>query len=260
MSFAETSPLKLPPSREMEGQTTESSRLPMITRWLGWFLIPGLLLTLVMALFYAPAEATMGEVYRIFFYHLPANIASFLLFFISFVAGVAYLRSNNLDWDDWGLAGVEVGILASFIGTITGSVWARPIWNTWWTWDPRLTTITILLLTYVGYMMMRGAIDDPGRRARYSAIYAILAFANVPLVYFSTRILDRTIHPIVFGGENPEAQGDMALTGAMNQTLTVCMIVCTVFFIYLLLRRVMLARREQRLETLRFSILEDDHA
>ena len=258
MSIAETSPLKLPPSREME--VAESSRLPTITQWLGWILIPGLLLTLIMALFYAPPEATMGEVYRIFFYHLPANIGSFLLFFIAFVAGIAYLRSNHLDWDNWGVAGVEVGILASFIGTVTGSVWARPIWNTWWTWDPRLTTMTILLLTYIGYMMLRGAIDDPSRRARYSAIYAILAFANVPLVHFSTRILDRTIHPVVFGGENPEDAADMVLTATMNQTLMVCMIVCIAFFIYLLFRRVILARREQRLAALRFKILEDDYA
>jgi len=260
MSIAETAPLQLPPSNEMEMEMAQPSRLPIITQWLGWLLIPGLLLTLIMALFYAPAEETMGEVYRIFFYHLPANMASFALFFIACLAGIAYLRSNNLDWDNWGAASVEVGILASFIGTVTGSIWARPIWNTWWTWDPRLTTITILLLTYIGYMMLRGAIDDPGRRARYSAIYAILAFANVPLVYFSTRILDRTIHPIVFGGENPEAQGDMALTATMNQTLMVCMIVGITFFVYLLFRRVILARREQRLETLRFSILEDHHA
>ncbi len=111
----------------------KTSRLPIITRWLGWALIPGLALTLVMVLFYAPREATMGEVYRIFFYHLPANMASFTLFFVAFVAGIAYLWTNNQVWDTWEAASIEVGILASFIGTVTGSIWARPVWNTWWT-------------------------------------------------------------------------------------------------------------------------------
>jgi heme exporter protein C len=238
----------------------QSSTLATITYWLGWGLVPALLLALVMALFYAPAEATMGEVYRIFFFHLPANMASFLFFFVGCVTGIIYLRSNNPLWDRWGAASIEIGILAAFIGTATGAIWARPIWNTWWTWDPRLTTETILLLTYIGYMMMRGAIDDPNRQARYSAIFAILAFANVPLVYFSTRILDRTIHPVVFGGENPEAQGDMALTPLMNQTLMVCMIVGLAFFTYLLFYRVLLARREQRVNALRVQLLEADDA
>ncbi len=249
MAITQPTPLALPASETRD-------RLGAITRWLGYALLPGGALALWMALFYAPAEATMGDVYRIFFFHLPANIASFLLFFVAFVAGIAYLRTSNPLWDRWGLASVEVGILASFIGTVTGAIWARPVWNTWWTWDPRLTTVTILLLTYVGYTMLRGAIDDPGRRARYGAIYAILAFVNVPLVYFSTRILDRTIHPVVFGGDNPEAKGDMALTPAMDQTLMVCMLFGLALFVFLLLRRLHLARREAAVEQLRVQLME----
>jgi heme exporter protein C len=242
----------------MPSTTNTSNRLASIARVLGWALVPASFLALYMALVYAPPEATMGEVYRIFFFHLPANIASFVLFFIAFVAGIAYLRTQNPKWDSWGAAGVEVGILASFIGTVTGSIWARPIWNTWWTWDPRLTTVTILLLTYLGYVMLRGALDDPARRARYSAIYAILAFANVPLVYFSTRILDRTIHPVVFAGENPNAEGDMALTAPMDYTLLVCMAFGFAFFTYLLIRRVLLARREAEVAALRTHLLDSE--
>ncbi len=238
----------------------EEGHLDRVARLLGWALVPAALAALYMALVYAPAEETMGEVYRIFFFHLPANIAGFVLFFIAFVAGIAYLRTKNPVWDRWGAASVEVGMLAAFIGTLTGSVWARPVWNTWWTWDPRLTTVTILLLTYAGYLMLRGAVEDPARRARYSAIFAILAFANVPLVYFSTRLLDRTIHPVLFGGENPEAQGDMTLTPAMDQTLQFCMIFGLALFTYLLLRRLQLARREERVEVERFRLLEAQDA
>ncbi len=246
-------PLMAPPA-------SQAGRLATATRVLGWVLLPGALVALFMALVYAPPEATMGEVYRIFFFHMPANIVSFVLFFVAFVAGITYLRTGNALWDRWGASSIEVGILAAFIGTITGSIWARPIWNTWWTWDPRLTTMSILLLTYAGYMMLRGALDDPGRRARYSAIFAILAFVNVPLVYFSTRILDRTIHPVVFAGENPEAKGDMALTAAMDQALLVCMIFGLALFVYLLFQRVLLAQREADVEQLRLHLQEAEDA
>lgn len=237
---------------------TTTNRLDQITRILGWVLIPAVLFALYMALVFAPAEATMGEVYRIFFFHLPANIGSFFFFFIAFAVGIAYLRTRNQTWDLWGAAAVEIGILASFIGTATGSIWARPIWNTWWTWDPRLVTITILLLTYIGYFMLRGALDDPERRARYSAVFAILAFANIPLVWFAPRILDRTIHPVLTAGENPDALGgDMALTGDMNTTTLVCMLVFITLFTWLLFKRVQLAKRELQVEAMRLQLQED---
>ncbi|MCB0078292.1 MAG: cytochrome c biogenesis protein CcsA [Anaerolineales bacterium] len=231
-------------------------RLEGITRWLGWLLIPLGLLSLWAALLYAPAEETMGDVYRIFFYHLPANIGGFVLFFIAFAVGIAYLRTRNPKWDQWGLASIEVGIVAAFIGTVTGSIWARPVWNTWWTWDPRLTTVTILLLTYAGYLMLRGAVDDPERRARFSAIYAILAFVNVPLVYFSTRIVERTVHPVVFGGDNAEAMGDMSLTPAMNTALMICMVFGILLLIWMVFRRVQLAQREAEVEQMRWQMME----
>jgi heme exporter protein C len=237
--------------------TATPNRLDTVTRILGWVLVPLVLIALYMSLFVAPAEATMGEVYRVFFFHLPANIVSFVLFFIACVAGIALLRTRNATWDMWGAAAVEVGILASFIGTATGSIWARPIWNTWWTWDPRLTTITILLLTYIGYMMLRGALDDPERRARYSAIFAILAFANIPIVWFAPRILDRTIHPVMVGGNNPDAQGEMVLSGDMTITLWMCMVAFMLFFIWLWLKRVQLMRREAEVEALRLQVQEE---
>lgn len=248
------------PSAQVAGAEEQASRLESVTRVLGWALLPAIAFALYLTLVYAPPEATMGEVYRIFFFHLPANLASFAFFFAACGLGVAYLRSHERRWDTWGAACIEVGILAALIGTATGSIWARPIWNTWWTWDPRLTTETILLLTYVGYLMLRGAIDEPGRRARYSAIFAILACANVPLVYYSTRILDRTIHPVVFAGENPNAEGDMALTPVMDQALLVAMLVVFALFTYLLLRRVLLAQREERVEALRLTLQEADDA
>lgn len=185
----------------------------------------------------------MGDVYRIFFFHMPSAIATFLGFFVTFLASVAYLARRRRRWDNWAVAGAEVGIIFSSVTIVTGSFWARPVWNTWWTWDPRLTTVTIMLLTYVAYMMLREAVDDPDRRARFAAVMGIIAFANVPLVWFSARWF-RTIHPVLFAGSNTEAtKGDFALSPAMRATLMVSMVAVLVVFLYFLLRRMQLERR-----------------
>ena len=95
-----------------------------------------------------------------------------------------------------------------FIAIVTGSIWARPIWNTWWTWDPRLTTATIMELIYAAYLMLRQGIEDPDRRARFGAVYAIIGFISVPLTFLSIRIF-RTIHPVVIGSSDPTAAGQL---------------------------------------------------
>jgi heme exporter protein C len=232
-----------------------TGRLATITTWLGWALIPALALATYLALFFAPTEETMGHVYRIFFFHMPSAIACFVLFFINFVASIAYLRQQRREWDVWATAAAEVGILAALIAIGTGSIWARPIWNTWWTWDPRLTTTTIMTLSYVAYLMLRGALDDPARRARYAAVLGIMSFINVPLVYFSSRWF-RTIHPVLFAGSNPEAQGDMALTDPMHMTLRICMLVVMATFIFLLFRRVQLEQFADEIEAAKLATEE----
>lgn len=235
----------------------ERDALQTVATALGWLLIPGLAVAMGMTLFYAPPEATMGDVYRIFFFHMPSAFAAFLGFFVTFVAGLAYLRTGKRSWDIWGLSGAELGILFATIAIITGSFWARPVWNTWWTWDPRLTTTTIMWLTYMAYVMLRGAIDDPARRARYAAIMGVIAFINVPLVFLSSRWF-RTIHPVLFGGENPEAKGNIAWEPAMLQTLIVSMIVILALFTFLLIRRVLLERYRDRVEAAKLRAMEAD--
>ncbi|MCZ7573648.1 MAG: cytochrome c biogenesis protein CcsA [Ardenticatenaceae bacterium] len=233
----------------------EGDTLRTVATMLGWLLIPGLALAMGMALFYAPPEATMGNVYRIFFFHMPSAFAAFAGFFVTFIASVGYLRTGKRSWDIWALSGAELGILFAMIAIITGSFWARPVWNTWWTWDPRLTTTTIMWLTYMAYIMLRGALDDPERRARYAAVMGVIAFINVPLVFLSSRWF-RTIHPVLFGGENPEAKGKIAWEPAMMQTLMICMLVITVLFTYLLIRRVLLERYRDRVEVAKLRAME----
>jgi heme exporter protein C len=136
-----------------------------------------------MVFFYAPTEAVMGQVQRVFYFHVAAGWVGMLGFLVAAVVGVIYLITANSKWDIVEVAAVEIGMVFAFINVVTGAIWARPIWNTWWTWDPRLTTATIMLLIYAAYLMLRAGIDDPSRRARFGAVYAIVGFLSVPLTF-----------------------------------------------------------------------------
>ena len=139
-----------------------------------------ILAALYMALIFAPTEATMGDVQRIFYWHVATAWVGFLAFFVTFIASIAYLRTGRRQWDVLALSSVEVGMAYAIIMTITGSLWAKPIWDTWWTWDPRLTSVTIMLLIYASYLLLRRMIDDLAQRARFAAIYGIAGFISVP--------------------------------------------------------------------------------
>ncbi len=200
-----------------------------------------------MVFFYAPMEAVMGNVQRVFYFHVAAGWVGMLSFLVAAVAGIVYLRNSDRKWDRAEVAAVEIGIVFSFINVVTGSIWARPIWNTWWTWDPRLTTATIMLLIYAAYLMLRAGIDDPDRRARFGAIYAIVGFLSVPLTYFSARLF-RTIHPIVIGSGDPTAQGSFDMTPPMTQTFMFGLLVFTFIFVDLLWHRIRLGKLNDDVE------------
>jgi heme exporter protein C len=165
-----------------------------------------LLIALGMIFFYAPVERTMGNVQRIFYFHVGSAWVGALAFFIALVAGALYLRKPSPKWDTTALAAVEIGLVFLSMAIVSGSVWGKPAWNTWWLWSPRLTLVTIAWLTYAAYFMLRGAIDDAEKRGRFSAVYVIISFVTIILTYVSIRIL-RDIHPVVFGGTLESAQG-----------------------------------------------------
>ena len=207
-----------------------------------------------MVFFYAPEEAVMGQVQRVFYFHVSAGWVGMLGFLVAAIAGIAYLRSGRRDWDIVGLAAVEIGMVFAFINIVTGSIWARPIWNTWWTWDPRLTTATIMELIYAAYLMLRSGIEDPDRRARFGAVYAIVGFLSVPLTFFSARLF-RTIHPVVIGTNEPGAQGAFDMTPPMLQTFMFSLFVFSVFFADLLWHRIRLGKLADRVEQLKLKTM-----
>ena len=208
----------------------------------------------LMVFFYAPLEAVMGQVQKVFYFHVAAGWTGMLGFFVAFVAGIAYLITHKRIWDIVGVAGVEIGLVFMLICIITGSIWARPIWNTWWTWDPRLTTATIMELVYAAYLMLRQGVEDPDRRARFGAVYAIIGFLSVPLTFFSIRIF-RTIHPVVIGGGDSDATGSFDMTTKMLQTFMFSLATFSILFVTLLWHRIRMGKFADQLEQLKMKLL-----
>jgi heme exporter protein C len=141
-----------------------------------------------------PDELNQGAIFRIIYFHVPPAIASFTGFFVAMFLGIAYLIKRNLRYDAVAASITEVSFVFTTITLITGSIWGRVIWGIWWTWDPRLTSFFICWLLYVGYLMLRRAIDDPTTRARMSAVLSIFACVNIFIVWKSIEWF-RTQHP-----------------------------------------------------------------
>jgi heme exporter protein C len=217
-----------------------------------------LVAALALVFLWAPLEMTMKEVQRIFYFHVAVDWVGFLAFFVTLVGSVAYLRTHDRKWDIVGMSSVEIGALFLTMGAITGSLWARPVWNTWWTWDARLTTVAITWLVYLAYLMLRSAIDDPQRRARFSAVYGIVSFVTVPLTFASVFIM-RTIHPALFAASTA-SQGQMQFetglaSARMGMTLTFCVVAFTVFYFTLLRSRIRLEQTADRVARLQQEIV-----
>lgn len=154
------------------------------------------LVDLYLSLIWSPPEASMGNLVRIMYFHVASAWIAFLAIGVTFVFALAYLLKRSLLFDRIAVSSAELGLFYTSLTLITGSLWARPIWNTWWTWDPRLTTTLILWFLYLGYLLLRGTLEGLERRARISAIYAIIASLDVPVIHESVTWW-RSIHPAV---------------------------------------------------------------
>ena len=142
---------------------------------------------LMWGLVWAPAETFMGDVYRIIYVHVPCAWISLLAYTLSFGACLVYLFRESLRADAFAEASAEVGVLFNALLLITGSIWGKPTWGVWWTWDPRLTTAAIMCIAFAGYLALRRFVIEPERRASWSAIVAIIIYADIPLVWFSVK-------------------------------------------------------------------------
>jgi heme exporter protein C len=202
---------------------------------------------------YAPLEAVMNYVQKIFYFHIANAWVGMLGFIAAAIAGINFLVKKDLKWDIVEVAAVEISLVFFFIAIISGSIWARPSWGTWWTWDTRLTTAAILEMIYIAYLMLRQGIEDPERRARFGAVYTLIGSISVPVTFLSIRLW-QTIHPAIIGAQNAEAQGGFGMTPAMSMTMFFSLITFSVIFITLLWYRVRIGQLASLIEELKMKV------
>ena len=198
----------------------------------------------------APTDAVLGHVQRVFYFHVPIAIMSFLAFFVVFIASLMYLFKRSPKWDAFAHASAEVGVVFVTLALISGVIWARPVWNTWWTWEPRLTTTLILWLIYIAYLMVRSYAPTQSKGAIYAAVVGIIGFVDVPIVYYSV-VWWRSIHPSPVVG--PFAKSD-SLDSTMALVLLYSFITFVFFFAYMVMERMELRTTEEALGRIRFAL------
>jgi heme exporter protein C len=193
----------------------------------------------------APREAVMGDIQRVFYFHVSAAWVGYLALFVSFVASLLYLWRRQSRWDRLALSSAEVGLVFITEGIITGSFWAKATWGVWWTWEPRLTTSAVLWAIYASYLTLRRALDEQSRRARVAAVYSVMGFVAVPINFMAIRWW-RTVHPLVFEG------GGSNLAPAMLRVLILSIVAFTLLYLAVLSLRVRLEWTQKQLDQLRY--------
>jgi heme exporter protein C len=194
----------------------------------------------VMSLVVSPPDVEQGELIRLMYVHVPAAWVAYLSFGVVFVASLAYLKTKRIRWDRLAAASAEVGVVFTALTIVLGSIWAKPVWGTWWTWDPRLTTTAIMLLIYLGYLAVRRIPDNPARKARWSAVVGIVGFADVPIVHLSVRWW-RSLHQAP-----ARLLGVPDLAPAMGAALGIGFLAFTLVYLYFVALRLRVGRLEDR--------------
>jgi heme exporter protein C len=210
-----------------------------MVRILGWLSALTLAVGLVMAFGVAPREVSQGNVQRIMYVHPPLAWVAYLAFGVVAAASIVYLVARRPAADRLAHASAEVGVVFTGLAIATGSIWGKPTWGTWWTWDARLTSVAILFVMYLGYLLLRGTVEDGERAARYCAVLGIVAALDMPLVHFSVYWW-RTLH------QPPSLMkpGGFSGSAAILWPLLVNLAAFTVLYAYLVAKRVRLLRTE----------------
>jgi heme exporter protein C len=231
---------------------TERQAIRRYTAWAGWLLAPAFLLgalALYAAFLYAPTEKYMGDVQRIFYFHVGSAWNAFLAFFVVFLASIAYLRTRRAKWDQLAAASTEVGVVFTTITLVTGSLWAKPIWFTWWPWgDPRVTTTLVLWMMYVAYLILRSSLPEGDQKYKFCAVLGIVGFINVPIVWMSIRWW-RTHHPVVI------TSSGMNLEARMVHTLLISVFAFAALYATLLCLRTSMRLQERLTQEMEMEVL-----
>ena len=205
--------------------------------------------TAIAAIFiFVPTEKTEGPIQRIMYLHIPSAWLAFFAFFIVFISSILFLWKKEREWDIYAHASAEIGVVFCSLVLITGPIWAKPIWGTWWVWDARLTSTLILWLIYVAYLMLRSQTEAGSMRARYAAVLGIVGFLNIPFIHFSV-LWWRTFHP------QPKvisAEGfGKGMDTSMLTTLGISLCAFTLLYFLLMGQRIRLERLKDEVDRLK---------
>jgi len=217
----------------------------MTDRILGILTPLALVAALWFAFIYAPTEATMGTVQRIFYFHVPAGITSYVAFIVVGIGSLMFLYSHDPKWDRLAYCSAEIGVLFASMNITMGMLWAKPVWLVWWTWDARLTLQLLLALIFISYLMLGAYVADPLKRGSLQAVVGLLGAADVPLNYMAIRWW-RTQHPepVIGGGEGSGLDPDMYVA------LGVAAVAILLLYVYLLRRRMAVEASSEKLRYL----------
>lgn len=204
------------------------------------FSILSMITTLYTSFIYAPNESIMGPIQRIFYFHMGTVWVATVAFTVVFIASIQYLRKRSRWWDILAYCSAEIGVLFITLTIITGSIWAKPVWGTWWTWDPQLTTTFILWILYIAYLILRSVAGNDSSKAKFAAVFAIIAYIDLPLVYISARLM-RGISPVVFGS------GGGGIDSKMMVALLFAIFAFTFIYIILLIHRMEFEKIQDKL-------------
>ena len=229
--------------------TTDDNSLAGTRRWaiaLNALAAVALTASLYMVFFYAPTEAEMGIVQRIFYVHVPSAWVAFLAFGIVALCSLGYLWLKDERLDAIAVAAAELGVVFTTIVLITGPLWGKIAWGAWWVWEPRLTLTLLLWFIYVGFFILRGATDNPERGKRFGAILGVVGAVDIPLIHMSVQWF-RSQHPkpVIMNPEGPTAAPEIV------QTLLVSLLAFTLLFFSLLLARYLVERLQGRIDSMR---------
>lgn len=232
--------------------TERASRTPRSGRDVAvWALAAAVLMAAAIlgGFFVAPEDAN-GDIQRLLYLHVPLAIASLAAFLVACVAGIFFLRRREERYDEIVTISIGIGLLFVVLTIISGSIWARGFWGTWWRWeDPRLVTYLIIALLYAGFFMLRNSAEE-SRQARFSAVYAIVAFASVPLSFWAVRTAEDSVHPTAITSDG------ISIDGGMFVWLVVAQVAVLVLFVALVKLELLQRRTERGLERLRLALEE----
>ncbi|MCF6095163.1 cytochrome c biogenesis protein [Microaerobacter geothermalis] len=217
-------------------------------------LFVGMIIALYLVFPWVPPDKMLGVVQKIFYFHVASAWNAFLAFFVVFITSIFYLKTRNRKYDVIASVSAEIGVLFTTIVLITGPIWGRSSWNAWWSWEPRLTTTLILWFIYLAYLMVREMDGDWEKKARLSAVFGIVGFIDVPIVYMSIRWWRTKLHPVVFGEGVDQTGG--GIEPSMMVTLLTSVVLFTILYIVLLNRGIALQHMKIKLEQLKEQVRE----